>query len=1208
MPPRLSVVVPVYNVELFLDECLQSIVDQTFTDWEAVVVDDGSKDGSLAIARRWAEKDERIRVVAQENKGLGPARNTGAAHLTEGTEFVTFVDSDDIVVADAYERMIAKLDETGSDFVSGNVCQLKAGEISPSPLHHKGLAEDRDRTHITRDKSLVYDRTAWNKVFRRSFWDKHAFEFPGILYEDAPVTLPAHFLATGVDVLAEPVYLWRQRTGGAPSITQRRTEPVNVRDRMRSCDMVSRFLASQPGEEYAEHKRWYDQIFISNELPLYMGVLDEGGAEFREEFLNGAGDFLSRIDPEVFGQLDVSLRLKCHLIREGRLEELLDLITFERETGRAIPVTRSGMRHFADYPVLDKAKGAVPRDVLRVGSEFSARARVEEVVWRDGRLHLEGHAYIRNLPAPKPKPSLRVLMMRETGSRRTVLVRPSRTRDPKATQTSGQALHSYDWSGFAMDINPAKLKGRGGWRDGVWRMTVATVEAGVVRRTRLKAGESGNAESPAPYWVEKDVRVVPFVADAHLYLRVDKVRAKLTGHRLADGGALELTGVLGHEAADAAAKPVFRLTHATTGKKLEFAVNRVTRPGAAEFAVKVPLTGLDVDGRDTEDLEVTDKWTAEIVLGKKAHAVAVHDRQGDLGRQYALDGAESASWGARTVAVANDGAGRLVLRTQPVQPMIAEATVSAEGLISLSGALPLAADAAEPLELVLRHSRHAEEHTYPVTVEDGGFGVEFLPVPAGFAEVPLRQGRWYLFVRTVGSRVEVPVRAVPAALESLPATFTLRGREYALTHRFYDRLLVDAASDLDSGDLGWFRQREMRTTVYQAGRRAPLKDVVLYASFSGRQYSDSPRAVYEELVRQGSDLEHVWVVEDLRAEIPKGVRVIRRWSREWYEALGTSRYIVTNTHLPFWIERREGQVIVQTWHGTPLKRIGHDIDSVQFADRKYLEKVAQETPSWSFMVSPNRFSTPIMKRAFQYDGEILESGYPRNDGLLSDKTEDLARAVRERIGLPEGKKVVLYAPTWRDDQFYKAGAYRFDMRVDIEQAKAKLGDDHVLLVRKHSNIVDAVPGAGDGFVFDVSSYPDIAELFLITDVLVTDYSSLMFDFANTGRPMLFFTYDLEYYRDQLRGFYFDFEKRAPGPLLQTSDELIDALRDIEGISARYTDAYREFKDVFCDLDDGHAAERVIDRMLELAGRTPEKSAKKSPKTKTPDSKPVSEER
>ncbi|MGI5140104.1 MULTISPECIES: CDP-glycerol glycerophosphotransferase family protein [unclassified Streptomyces] len=1177
MPPRLSLVVPLYNVELFLDECLQSIADQTFTDWEAIVVDDGSTDGSLAIAERWAAKDNRFRVVTQENKGLGPARNTGVAHLTEGTEFLAFVDSDDSVLPDAYERCIASLVATGSDFVSGNVNLLKAGEILISPLHEKRLRTDRKRTHITRDKDLVYDRTAWNKVFRRSFWDKHAFEFPGILYEDAPVTLPAHFLASAVDVLGEPIYLWRQRTGGAPSITQRRTEPVNVRDRIRSCDSVSRFLASQPGEAYAQHKRWYDEIFITDELPLFMGVLDEAGEEFRNLFMAGAADFLSRVDPRIMPRLPVALRLKCHLIREGRLDELMELLAFERETGRAVPVVRQGLRHFADYPVIDRKKRAVPRSVLRVDSDFSARARAEELVWRGGRLRIDGHAYIRNVAAERPqRTALRVLMLREVGSRRTILVRPNRTRASRATQTSGQSLHNYDWSGFSLDLDPATLKARGGWRDGVWRITLATVQQGIVRRTRLKAGESGSAESPVPFWVEKDVRVVPYVADEHLYVRVERVRAKLAGHRAVDG-ALELTGVLGHEAVGAAPLTL-RLRHGSSEAVLEYPVERTS---SEKFSVRVPLGDLDVEGRDSRNLHVADKWTAELAIqGGRWFTVAVEAGQGDLGRQHSLDGSPAAAWGGRTVAVTDDGVGGLALRTQPVQPMVTELSVTSEGRILLAGALPATVD--EPVEIVLRHSQHAEEHTHPVTVTDGDFRAEFLPVPDSISEVPLRQGRWYLFARTTGSRVEVPVRAVPSTLAGLPKHFTLRGRDHTLTHRFFDRLLVEAAPDLGPQEFGWFRQRELRTRLYAEARTAPLRDTVLYASFSGRQFSDSPRAVYEELLRQGADLEHVWVVEDRRAHIPEGVKVVRRWSSEWYEALGRSRYIVTNTHLPHWVRRREGQVIVQTWHGTPLKRIGHDIDSVQFADRKYLSKVAEETPNWSFLVSPNRFSTPIMKRAFQYDGEILESGYPRNDVLLSETTEQLARTVRERIGLPEGKKVVLYAPTWRDDQFYQAGNYKFDLRLDVKKAAERLGDDHVLLVRKHSNIVDAVPGAGDGFVFDVSSYPDIAELFLITDVLVTDYSSLMFDFANTGRPMLFFTYDLDYYRDQLRGFYFDFEKRAPGPLLQTSDELIDALADTERISASYTEAYREFKDVFCDLDDGHAADRVITRMLELA--------------------------
>ncbi|MGJ5693889.1 CDP-glycerol glycerophosphotransferase family protein, partial [Streptomyces pratensis] len=147
---------------------------------------------------------------------------------------------------------------------------------------------------------------------------------------------------------------------------------------------------------------------------------------------------------------------------------------------------------------------------------------------------------------------------------------------------------------------------------------------------------------------------------------------------------------------------------------------------------------------------------------------------------------------------------------------------------------------------------------------------------------------------------------------------------------------------------------------------------------------------------------------------------------------------------------------------------------------------AKEVPNWDMLVSPNTFSTPILKRAFQFPGEMVECGYPRNDILRRPGTERRAEEIRRRIGLPPGKRVIMYAPTWRDDQFYAPGKYKFDFRIDLEDARARLGSDHVLMVRRHPNVVDPVPGAGDGFVFDVSDYPDMADLSLITDVMITD--------------------------------------------------------------------------------------------------------------------------
>jgi CDP-glycerol glycerophosphotransferase len=289
--------------------------------------------------------------------------------------------------------------------------------------------------------------------------------------------------------------------------------------------------------------------------------------------------------------------------------------------------------------------------------------------------------------------------------------------------------------------------------------------------------------------------------------------------------------------------------------------------------------------------------------------------------------------------------------------------------------------------------------------------------------------------------------------------------------------------------------------------------------------------------------------------------------------------VISNDDMQPFFRKREGQVYLQTWHGTPLKKIGFDIGRPQFASgTAYFDRLAADIGKWDLLLSQNPFSTPIFRRAFRYEGEICEYGYPRNDILT--RGGPLAGQIRRRLGIPDGKRVVMYVPTWRDNQFYASGRYRFDLRIDLERAWQVLGPDHVLLIRGHHHLAnDVTAGTRRDFALNVTGYPNISELFLITDVLITDYSSVMFDFAVTGRPMLFFTYDLEQYRDQLRGFCFDFEAEAPGPLLASSEEVLAAARDSAAATAGYAAAYQAFAAKYCPLDDGKAGARVCDRLF-----------------------------
>lgn len=1210
---RLSVVVPFQDVEIYLEECLESIARQTFEDLEVVLVDDGSTDASTEIARDFCARDSRFRLIRQEPHGPGHARNVGIRATHPGAEFLAFVDGDDVIPEHAYEVLVRTLEKSGSDFVSGNVQMMNSSTKWQSPLHRGPMQANRRGTHITKFDALIYDRTVWNKVFRRSFWDHHRIAFPeGVLYEDSWVNMFAHFRAEKVDVITDVVYFWRRREGGAaPSITQRHTEIGNLRDRVSAVQSVSRFLAGHQSREFDLHKRKYDLACLKSDLMLHLKVLPDADQEYRDAFIHWANLFLDEADPAIIQELPADARVKWLLVRERKLDELLDVIEFERKGG-PMPVRRR-VHRYLNYPYLGDRSVGLDKSAYRLDKELSLHGSVRGVRWDEDDLVIDGSAYIRFINVHKRHMSVKAIALRHKKQGRLLVTAAKTTFDPQATEQSNQSRYCYDWSGFEARIDTTRLKKKGKWVEGTWDVATGVLSRGLFRYRGLARGTAGTAANPPYRYVDKHVRLVPVFLQDKLKLRVEIVRCRITRHRV-DGDHLVIGGVyLGPRVPDWG---LFGVTSMGGSGHHESRV--VFTPGGegwCSFVTRIPLDCLVPRSRSQDDSGIPQSWsmgsngwkTTLRVEGRKATLYPVMAEGVEDGRHLMPDRLQTPE-GDREVFVHRNGAGYLVLFERAMLPTVTDVNWWADGSLEIVGRYPavnrLSSIEFASAHLVVRSRAHGAERVVPLVWSGHGFRSVLTPAAmrtlAG--DIPLAAGRWDFFLRRQDPSVvpaeerseDLMVKIEQGLIGELPRSHTENDRTYELQAEGYDRLSLLVHSAMPDAARGPYRQKLLRTRTYPAARRKPVRPAVLFDAFKGTQYSDSPRAVHEEMVRRGVGLEHLWVVRDDQVALPSTARPVRMWSPEWYEALATCRYIVANNHLPDWFEKRDGQVVVQTWHGTPLKRIGHDIEAVHFADRRYLERVEKEVRNWDMLVSPNSFSTPILQHAFRFPGEMVESGYPRNDILRRSDSGERAAAVRRRIGLPDGKRVILYAPTWRDDQFYAPGKYKFDFRIDLDDARARLGHDHVLLVRRHPNVVDPVPRAGDGFVFDVSDYPDMADLSLITDVMITDYSSLMFDFVNTGRPILFFTYDLEHYRDTLRGFYFDFEQCAPGPLVYTSGELIDAISDIDLVQKAYTERYRWFQEEFCDLDDGYASVRLTDRILAAGGDHPQAPAPSSP--------------
>lgn len=414
----------------------------------------------------------------------------------------------------------------------------------------------------------------------------------------------------------------------------------------------------------------------------------------------------------------------------------------------------------------------------------------------------------------------------------------------------------------------------------------------------------------------------------------------------------------------------------------------------------------------------------------------------------------------------------------------------------------------------------------------------------------------------------------------------------------------------------WF-QTLYRDAQYRHGRRLYNKNdyildtdnkMVIFEAFMGRQYACSPKAIYQKMLNDErfDDFTFIWAFKKpakfMFLEDNKNTFVVKWRSKIYYQYYGTAKYWITNSRLNEIIRKRDDQVYIQCWHGTPLKRLGYDItvagDNALNSKDDLLKKYKDDSDRYSFMISPSDFSSEKFASAFNIENkEIIKTiGYPRNDFLKTYTDSDVEaiktklaimdikkngkfkdlEALKNEFGIDDSKKIMLYAPTWRDNQHESGKGYTYELGIDFDKMMQEFGDEYIILFRAHyfiSNSIDLSPYKG--FVYDVSHYDDINELYIISDILITDYSSVFFDYANLKRPIFFYMYDFEEYKNNMRDFYIDL-KELPGPICKTEDELISALKSLKDYEKNYRSIYDKFNDKFTYLDDGNASARLID--------------------------------
>ncbi|MFE3447606.1 glycosyltransferase family 2 protein [Nonomuraea sp. NPDC059194] len=610
-------IIPFRNVEKYVGECLESVAGQSLRDFEVICVDDGSTDGSADVAAAMCAIDDRFRLVRQHNMGPGMARNVGLRHATR--RYLAFVDGDDVVPRAAFAKLVGSLESTGSDLACGDAMRLIGGQLVRSWAHKEAFKVSRKRTHITRHPALIRDRMVWNKVFRRSFWDDLRLAFPDRMYEDQPVAMAAHVRAASVDVLREVVYHWRQRDEAESSITQRKLEPDNLRDRLLSVCDASRILrGGAPGLGAA-----FDTDTLEIDMHVVAEAVARHGDRLPSDIVELAVSYLDQVPLSGWLGLPFERRLLVHLLHRRELGPLAEVFA-EVESGALQPLMRRTGRPRRRW-VAEHSR--MPDHLMPLSGDLSLASRLVRLDWREGMLRGEGRVSIGRFDAGAVgRVQLRTsLKERKSGARISL---GSATAFPTWAETAWEddstALESgYD---FAFTLDPATLAAHG---SGHWELHMELRRPGLHLQGRIGGRRWAQPTTPVPVR-QRGLWLVPVRTPrgswgVKLFRRNSVVReCHVHGDELVVSGELAKLGD---------GEPVLRLIRRNDGEEVYFPV---ALDGHA-FTARVAFAEID----DSKQEEAC--WDLVLDQGKVVRPVVETAARPEVevkGRRYLVDRSE----------------------------------------------------------------------------------------------------------------------------------------------------------------------------------------------------------------------------------------------------------------------------------------------------------------------------------------------------------------------------------------------------------------------------------------------------------------------------------------------------------------------------------------------------------------------------------------
>lgn len=1145
MKTRVSVIIPIYNVQEFLEECLDSVLAQTINSMEltdgyernlqVILVDDGSTDNSADIAKQYANNYDNFEYVYEKNQGLGHARNYGC-EFADG-DYIIFLDSDDLVTHEAYERMYKAAIRNDSDMVIGDVLRFSSNGYHKVNIHHIAFSGSKDVTHITESPELFYDTTSWNKLIKHSFWDKHEFKFPeGILYEDIPVTIPMHFLANNVSIIYEPCYLWRIREGLSKSITQTTDDTKNLIDRITVMDMVDEFYKNNVKD--SELTKVKDIKWLKIDIMIFINKLKSSSEEDSKEIRNLIRKYINEhIDHDNFKYLNEIEKLKYDFLLNDEFDKLIKLLNFELEDLKSTNIysNNSHIMMNVDEEIFKESPFCIDKFV-RTGKKTKY---LQKVSLRKEELIVKGFTIIPGL--------------------------------------EDSSFNDREYEIFLINSETHKKM----------PLSFSNVETGNISSFNIKYGDkisynSSGYEVKIPY--SKLINNPDFIGQNRI--RITFKQDDIVYSYFAGAAKKNVQRTSKNKAR------IYEDTYFSIDYDLYRQLIFNIKPVKHTFDnVFIENDELCIASDYVDDLFICyDKGSSvgefkvpiDYNSNKKCYSIKIEDISQFKG-QIRYENNEPIIHSDKKVLFLPADSGQIIINAlrdyyfdiiKYDNISIISDIIEDKGTVKINLNLFSKYEDASNFDSAVIYFK--DRKTYEKNIISNGKLLKDNSIEFNFSLSDenivknLYQGVHDIFVEYT---YDDTVFSMPVYLfKQYNYRHSGESFDYKLYRSGESKLRVRSTRKWSLKEDTKIKRINNSQKNYKFFRSFPInKKRIMFESMWGSKYSCNPRYLYEYIDEHYPEYECIWSFNDEHTPIKgNGIRV-RRKSLKYYYYLATSKFFVNNVNFEENYVKREGQIEIQTMHGTPLKTLGIDVPG-DFKTKKEEDDFLKKCSRWDYLTVQSDYVSDISSKCFAFNKKFLNYGYPRTDLLYSDNNEEDIKKLKSKLDLPLDKKIILYAPTWREMN-------NFELMLDLDSLKKSLSDEYILILRLHHLSFKNWSFTPDEFVYDLSRYDSIEELYLISDILVTDYSSVMFDYANLDRPIILFTYDLKEYHEKLRGFYMDIIENRPGPLVYTSKELEDTILNIEDVEKK-TNAFRQkFRDKFLQYELENSSEKVFNEVM-----------------------------